>query len=76
MGYPKCFILLPVLYSILYFYEVVIVGAENGGWADFYGFTFGGNNKLVPFSCIGMYLATYLIARIELWANRYVSSKK
>ena len=61
-----------VVYSILYCYEVVIVGFKNGGWPDFYGFTFGGNYKMVPVSALGMYLATYLIARVEL----YMASKK
>lgn len=65
--------LLPtVLYSIVYFYEVVIVGWQNGGWYDFYGFTFGGNMKLAAVSIVAMYAATYLISRIELWAHNKI----
>ena len=30
------------LYGIIYLYEAVFVGAENGGWHDFYGFNMGG----------------------------------
>lgn len=65
-----------IAYSIVYFYEVVIVGVQNGGWYDFYGFTFGGNNKMIPISMVGMYLATYLIARVERWANLKAQSPK
>ena len=31
-----------VIYGALYAVMVLIVGAENGGWPDFYGFTAGG----------------------------------
>ena len=50
------------LYSIVYAVMVVAVGEENGGWADFYGFTFGGKTQAIPFSVAGMLLLTYFIA--------------
>ncbi len=54
-----------VLYSILYITMVVFIGKENGGWADFYNFTFGGRMWMAPISTIVMYGATYLIAYVE-----------
>ena len=47
-----------VLYSILYCTMVVIIGEQNGGWPDFYNFTFGGHNWMIPFSAIGMLIVT------------------
>ena len=69
--------LLPtVLYSIVYVYEVVIVGFRNGGWFDFYGFTFGGKLYLAPVSAAVMYAGTWLLARL-LWKwNGKVNKKK
>ncbi len=51
-----------VLYSIVYVIMVVIIGRENGGWPDFYGFTFGGRIQLVPVSLVAMYALTLLIS--------------
>ena len=57
--------LLPVvLYAILYTTMVIFVGKANGGWPDFYNFTFGGHNFVIPFSIIGMLLVTLGISVI------------
>lgn len=45
------------LYSIVYMLNVLVFKK----WNDFYGFTFGGNTKIVPIVLIVMYLVTYLI---------------
>ena len=51
------------LYGIIYLYEAVFVGAENGGWHDFYGFNMGGFWYV---SYVVMLLATALFG-ILLW---------
>ena len=67
--------LLPtVVYSAVYFYEVVIVGFRNGGWYDFYGFTFGGNLKMAPVSALMMYAATLAISLLLRKMNRKARS--
>ncbi len=68
-------VLLPVaLYSIMYFVMVVLVGEENGGWADFYNFTFGGHNWAIPLSATGMLLVTFglgfLLLKLHNKANK------
>lgn len=69
--------LLPVvLYSIVYLYEVVFVGPDNGGWADFYGFTFGGNLSLAPVSAAVMYAATAVICLALYGLHRAVFGKR
>lgn len=68
-------ILPTVLYSFLYFYMVVIVGRKNGGWPDFYGFTFGGNMKIVPLTALVMYGATFGFCAL-LWKLNQIRSKK
>ena len=70
--------LLPVaLYSILYTTMVIFVGETNGGWPDFYNFTFGGHNWVIPFSVIGMLLMTFLISIIlTKWHNKKRENKK
>ena len=35
-----------VLYAGLYLYKVLILGEDNGGWPDFYGFNRGGKWKI------------------------------
>lgn len=45
------------IYSIVYVINVVVL--KN--WQDFYGFTFGGNYKIVPLVLVIMYLASFLI---------------
>lgn len=64
-----------ILYSIVYFIMVVFIGEENGGWPDFYGFTFGGRMYLVPVVIMGMYLATFAISTIELHIRRKIGEK-
>ena len=64
-----------ILYSIVYFIMVVFIGEENGGWPDFYGFTFGGRMYLVPVVIIGMYVATFAISTIELHIRRKIGEK-
>lgn len=55
--------LLPVaLYEILYVIMVVFIGQANGGWPDFYNFTFGGHVYAIPLSAIGMLLLTFLLS--------------
>lgn len=56
------------LYSIVYFVMVVLVTEANGGWVDFYNFTFGGHNWAIPLSAIGMLVMTFLIGLV-LWAS-------
>ena len=52
--------LLPVaLYACLYITMVIFVGEANGGWPDFYNFTFGGHKWTIPLSAIGMLLVTF-----------------
>ena len=64
--------LLPViLYAILYTTMVIFVGEANGGWPDFYNFTFGGHNWVIPLSIIGMLLLTFMISLLlTKWHNR------
>ena len=60
------------LYSILYITMVVFVGEKNGGWTDFYNFTFGGHNWVIPFSAIGMLLLAFILSIfIAKWHNKY-----
>ncbi len=57
---------LPVLlYAIVYGVMVAVVGAGNGGWQDFYHFTFGGKMYMIPVSAAVMLFATWLISRVE-----------
>ena len=57
---------LPVfLYAIVYGIMVAIVTPENGGWTDFYHFTFGGKMYMIPVSAIVMLGATWLISKNE-----------
>jgi len=53
------------IYGVLYFYKVMYVGAENGGWYDFYSFTFGGKVVMIPIVAVIMFFVTYGIANIE-----------
>ena len=65
--------LLPTLiYGVVYFYQVMILGPWKGGWFDFYGFTLGGKWYL---SAIALPVATWLIA-LMLWALRKLGKKK
>ena len=65
--------LLPtVLYGILYFIMVMVVGAENGGWEDFYGFNGGGVWYL---SAVLMLAGTYATG-VMLWLAHKISEKR
>ena len=62
--------LLPVgLYSILYTTMVVFIGEENGGWKDFYNFTFGGHAWMIPISAIGMLLLTFGLSSLLFFCH-------
>lgn len=68
--------LLPtVMYSIVYVVMVVFIGKDNGGWPDFYGFTFGGKMYLVPISLIAMYSLTILLSLAEWKIMQNINSK-
>ena len=54
-----------LLYAIVYIVMVAFVGPENGGWTDFYHFTFGGKMYMAPVSGAVMFFATWLISRAE-----------
>lgn len=56
-----------VLYGIVYFIMVVAIGEENGGWPDFYNFTFGGHVLAMTISIVAMLAATYFFS-LALWA--------
>ena len=69
--------LLPtVLYSVIYVIMVVFVGSDNGGWPDFYGFTFGGRMWAVPISVIVMYAATFAFSLAERFLHNKICAKK
>lgn len=68
-------ILPTVLYSFLYFYMVVILGKDNGGWPDFYSFTFGGNMKIIPLTGLVIYAATFGFCAL-LWKLNSIKTKK
>lgn len=59
---------LPVLlYALVYFLMVMVVGNGNGGWPDFYGFTFGGSYIATICSCIVMLSATWALSLWIRW---------
>lgn len=64
-----------ILYSFLYFYEVVILGPENGGWPDFYSFTFKGNMKMLPIVGLVIYASTFGFCAL-LWKLNQIRTKK
>ena len=69
--------LIPIVaYSIVYFIMVVPVGEENGGWPDFYGFTFGGKIYLAPASIFGMYTASFVISLIVTKLKKLIRKKQ
>ena len=49
-----------VLYSIIYLINVVFLGT----WSDFYGFTFGGHNAVVPLVLLVMYAVTFAVGKV------------
>ena len=65
--------LLPTaLYGVLYYIMVMVIGAENGGWDDFYGFNGGGAWYI---SAVFMFAGTYAIGVI-LWAAHKISERR
>ena len=63
-----------VVYSLVYLVMVGFIGENNGGWADFYGLTFGGNLWLAPFSMLGMYALTLGIIAIIFKCQKVTTS--
>ena len=55
------------LYGAFYLYQVVVVGYDNGGWPDFYGFNIGGRWMI---SLAVMLLATLLIGAVLRLARK------
>ena len=68
-GFEKRFVwlgVIPVLvYAVLYGIMVLMVSPENGGWRDFYHFTFGGKPYMIPVSAAVMFYATWIISKAE-----------
>ncbi len=63
-----------ILYAIVYTIMVVFVKPENGGWPDFYGFTFGGRMWAAPISAIAVLLVTFAIAALLRFShNKFVN---
>ena len=62
------------VYSAVYM-PMVLVGEENGGWPDFYGFTFGGIMWVIPLSLIAMYGMTFGLS-VALRASQKAFFKK
>ena len=60
LGFGKALLgMIPtVLYGAVYIYEVMVVGEENGGWPDLYGFNRTGKWKRSIFL---MFLGSFLI---------------
>lgn len=48
-----------VIYSGVYAFHVL-----TDRWTDFYGFTFGGNLRVVPYVIVAMYVVTVIIAAV------------
>jgi len=69
--------LLPVaIYAVIYTTMVVFVGEANGGWPDFYNFTFGGHNWVIPISATVMLAANFIISLLlSKWHNKYSSQE-
>lgn len=76
LGFWETFIpLIPVfIYGCLYFIMVVLIGEENGGWNDFYGFA---TRVPVWIPAVGVMPVTFLIATvIRLIHNRSCDRRK
>lgn len=63
-----------VLYSFVYL-PMVVIGAEKGGWPDFYMLTFGGHMWVAPISLIVMYGATFGLAVAERAVQKAIVKK-
>ncbi len=69
--------LLPMsLYASLYIIMVILIGADNGGWPDFYGFNSGVLENKWFISVIMMYLLNILLIYLEYKLKRLVDKKK
>ena len=53
-----------LIYGAVYFIMVIVVGRENGGWADFYGFNMSGR----WYVSVAVMLAATYAAALALWA--------
>lgn len=60
------------IYSIVYVTNVAILN----NWTDFYGFTFGGKNYLIPIVLITMYGVIYLIGLVFRNTYNKIGNKK
>ena len=62
-----------VIYGIVYFVMVVLLGKENGGWEDFYAFNVGG---MWSVTLVSMILASAVIAAVIRLIRNAVSGEK
>ena len=60
-----------VIYSIIYSICVL-----THRWNDFYGFTFGGKQWVLPISLLVMYLVTYLISFLSSFIYNKIKGKR
>lgn len=62
------------VYACVYAVMVLVIGEENGGWADFYGFA----TRISPWiSCTVLFPVTYAIAAgLRLWHNKLYDNRK
>ncbi len=78
LGFKSVFygVIPTVIYSVVYLVMVVFIGEANGGWVDFYGFTFGGRLWTVPLSFTGMYAATFVISWLLYLIQKKICVKR
>lgn len=74
--YVKYGVISVFLYAIVYIVMVAFIGPKNGGWTDFYHFTFGGKMYLAPVSGAVMLFVTWLISRTEWGIYQKVNKAK
>ena len=66
--------MIPILiYGIIYFIMVIVVGIENGGWHDFYGFK---KNLGVATNSVVMATLSLIIVFGIYYLKRHYQSKK
>ena len=63
------------MYSIVYLVMVVFIGESNGGWPDFYYFTFGGKLWAIPITMSLMYLLTFGLSVLLWFIQKKVQQK-
>ncbi len=67
---------LPVMiYSALYYYNVIVIGYNNGGWPNIYGFKFSENDTITFLAGGIMYLGCFAISAL-IWKLQNTVSKK